>query len=327
MHLDAKDRKILFELDYGARTPLSEIGKRLRLPKQLVSYRIGSLMGKGVIKGFVAVINLSKLGYSIYRVYLRFQNVSPGDEDAIFSKLAAFPNIAWLASTSGRWDAEAHFVARNNQHFGRLLWGFKKQIGSHVKDYAVSPGIGVFHFKRKYLAEGGDEEEVEYGFESKTEEIDEMDFKILKSLSADAAAPLTKIGAAVGMNYLSVKKRMQNLEKRGVITSYRTWIDCGKLGRKHYKALISLSGMDGKLEKSLVSFCNSENSVIYLVACTGNWDLEIEAEAKDENDFYALLLRFRNHFKGLVKDYEILSVRKEHRLDYLPFEKYADLQL
>jgi DNA-binding Lrp family transcriptional regulator len=324
MDVDSKDKKILYELEYDARKPLSEIARNVKIPKQVVGYRIKKMTENGVIRGFRALVDTHRLGYFSYRIYIRFQNVTPENENALFRKLSNWKNVLWMVAITGRWDLEVVLVARNSIHFSALLLELKNEVGRYMKECEVSASIVNYHFKRKYLIEKYVEERIipRYGFEPKIEKIDETDFRLLKLLSGNAAASYTLLGEKMGLTYNGVKKRMKSLESRGVVQAYRTWLDLDKVGRKFYKALVSVSKFDQNIEKALLSFCLSEPGIVYLVECTGSWDIEIEAEVKDEMEFRGLLTRFRNSFKEIVKDYEILHGYKELKLDYLPFEKY-----
>jgi Lrp/AsnC family leucine-responsive transcriptional regulator len=55
--LDLKDRKILYELDLDARQPLTRIGKKVGLSKDVVSYRMKKLQDEGIIKNYYTVID------------------------------------------------------------------------------------------------------------------------------------------------------------------------------------------------------------------------------------------------------------------------------
>ncbi|HLC69297.1 MAG TPA: Lrp/AsnC family transcriptional regulator [Candidatus Bilamarchaeaceae archaeon] len=327
MGIHAKDRKILYELEYDARKPLNEIAKATRMPKQVVSYRINKMIETSIIRGFRTLIDIHRLGYFSYRIYFRLQDITPENEKILFDKLSRWKNIIWVIATTGRWDLEIVVAARNNINFSNWLLELKKEIGDYIKEYTVSPSIVNYHFKRKYLAEKWEEEKVipKYGFEPEVEKLDRIDFDILKILATDAIASYTEIGMKIGLTYNGVKKRIKSLEKRGIIQAYRTWLNLDKMERKFYKAMISISKFDEKIEKALLSFCIGEPTVVYLVECSGSWDIEIEAEVKDEFEFRELIVRFRNTFKDIVKDYEILHAYKELKLDYFPFESFEKL--
>ena len=71
MELDLKDKKILTELEMNARIPHSELGKRIGLSKQVIKYRIEKLEKGKYIQGYNALIDLERLGETIYVVYLK----------------------------------------------------------------------------------------------------------------------------------------------------------------------------------------------------------------------------------------------------------------
>jgi DNA-binding Lrp family transcriptional regulator len=55
--LDLLDRKILYELDFNSRIPLSILARKLNISKQVAKYRIDSLVKRDIIKGFYTDIN------------------------------------------------------------------------------------------------------------------------------------------------------------------------------------------------------------------------------------------------------------------------------
>ena len=75
--IDLKDRKILYELDYNCRQSNTQIGKKVGLKKDVVSYRINKLEKEGIIKNYYTVIDAYKLGYYLFRYYINFQYVTP----------------------------------------------------------------------------------------------------------------------------------------------------------------------------------------------------------------------------------------------------------
>ncbi len=61
--IDLKDRKILYELDLDCRQSNTQIGKKVGLKKDVVSYRIKRMQDEGIIRNFLTAINTFKLGY------------------------------------------------------------------------------------------------------------------------------------------------------------------------------------------------------------------------------------------------------------------------
>lgn len=63
--LDAYDDKILAELQHDARMTMAELGRRVHLSQPAVTERVRKLELAGVIKGYRAEVDLSRLGYGI----------------------------------------------------------------------------------------------------------------------------------------------------------------------------------------------------------------------------------------------------------------------
>lgn len=55
--------------------------------------------------------------------------------------------------------------------------------------------------------------------------IDEIDNMILDVIKDDARLGFTEIGSKVGLSRVSVRNRMENMEKNGIIKGYHTMID------------------------------------------------------------------------------------------------------
>lgn len=59
----------------------------------------------------------------------------------------------------------------------------------------------------------------------RVEGLDKLDNQILKIIKEDARLGYTEIGKKVGLSRVSVKARMDNMEKSGIIRGYHTMID------------------------------------------------------------------------------------------------------
>ena len=119
--LDKKDKEILLELDMNARIPLTQLARKVRLSPQTTKYRMRQLEEKEIIKKYVTFFDVYKFGYLYYRVYFRYENVRPEYEKKIIDYFKENKNVIWHISTTGRWDLEVLFVARNFIHFNDLL--------------------------------------------------------------------------------------------------------------------------------------------------------------------------------------------------------------
>src|SRR3989344_640089 len=194
MKLDLKDKKILYELDLNSRATLNEIAKKVGLSKQVVDYRLKNLIINKIIKQFYTVINFSKLGYTQYKLYLKFQNVNPEIEKKIIAYWANNKNSVWVASCRGRWDLAISVLAKDINYFGDILSSFINQYGIFIleKDVLITQISPVF--TKVYLIEKKDAQNSEnsgaafsgkkkftYGGEIEHYELDDIDKKIIRT--------------------------------------------------------------------------------------------------------------------------------------------------
>jgi len=75
--IDLKDRKILTLLDENSRLSNSQIAKKVGLSKPAVEYRLNRFEKNNLILSHYVVIDFTKLGYSQYKIYFKFQNTTP----------------------------------------------------------------------------------------------------------------------------------------------------------------------------------------------------------------------------------------------------------
>src|SRR5689334_6199716 len=102
-HLDHYDRRILFELDCNSRRSLSELSRKVRLGRDLVTYRIERMKDSGVLKKCTAMINPYKLGMTAYKTYIKLE-ANKERRAQFLAYLDKHPRTSWLAECYGKWD-------------------------------------------------------------------------------------------------------------------------------------------------------------------------------------------------------------------------------
>ena len=320
MSLDKIDFRILWNLDYTARIPLSELAKKVNISKQNLNYRLKKLVKDEVLLGFMSVIDIHHLGYLTYRTYFRFKNVDEKKEKEIIDYFKKNDYVLWFVSISGSWDLEAVFTARNFIHFNNILKKVKEDLGEYFSKHNTSSSIVNYHFKRDYLLNKKREEfnPKYYGFEPKQEKLDDLDVGILIQLSENCRQNNQEIAKKMGVTYHTIQNRIKMMEKKRIIQSHRTLINLEKINRQFFKALIKLNNPTKEDETKFYTFCSQYSFVVYLVEVLGEWQLEVETEVEAQEEFIGLLRKIRNNFPELILDYDILQVTKEHKLNYFP---------
>jgi len=70
--------------------------------------------------------------------------------------------------------------------------------------------------------------------------MDDKDFKIIEILQQNARTPYTDIAKILGVTETTVRKRISEMEKKGIIKKYTVEVDPEKLGYK----TVTILGMD-----------------------------------------------------------------------------------
>ena len=113
--LDTKDLAILRVLDKDVRASYSEIGRKTRLSKEVVQYRIKKLEDEKIITGYWAIINQRYA--SVYKVLIKNRSLS-GEKKQEFIQFASKHKIvSWFAETEGNWDFIMTITSRTDEDF------------------------------------------------------------------------------------------------------------------------------------------------------------------------------------------------------------------
>lgn len=148
--LDLKDRKILSILDMDARMPVSQIGKRTRLSRKVVEYRIKRMEKKGIILGYTTVIDIMKLGFIFVRVFVKFQNIAINQQKNLIEYLLA-SKAGVVVRDGGEYDLGISVTVRSIMEFDRFMTAFNRKFGKYFANVYISIANSIHFIMSKYL--------------------------------------------------------------------------------------------------------------------------------------------------------------------------------
>ena len=322
--LDMRDKKILAELDINARTPFSAIAKKIKMSKQAVEYRINRLLERGIIKNFYTVVNFHKLGYNLYRIAFKFQNISPEKEKDIMIAIGKTKSVGWVITLNGAWDAFFGVYARNIVEFDKTAKEILYNYSNLISEKSISIVTELYYFGDRYVYERtrkqlAESKYIPVGGEMKEEKIDEQDIKILRMLSLNARVSLVEISDKLDISPKTVDYRIKNMIQKGIICGFKTNIDSSILGYEHYKVFLYLQKMSDEVEKEIFAYIRDHPNIVYCTKAVGIADLEFEMKAKNIMEFYEYMNSLRQEFPDIIKDYQHIIIMKEQLINYLLF--------
>ncbi len=316
--LDAKDRKILTLLDENARYTNTQIAKKVGLSKPAVEYRLKRFEKNRVVFSYYTIIDITRLGYSQYKIYFKFQDATLGDEKKIVDYWVGDKSSVWVGQIRGRWDLAVSILARSNYDFGKVLNDFMNRFSKFIleKDVLLTEYSPIY--SREYFDKTKHTEFV-YGKPSDFYFLDEIDRKILKELSNNARENIVNLSARLKLTRDVVGYRLKRLVRDGIIVQYRCYLNLEKVGINLYKIIFRTKNFNEEHEKAVKSYVDSHRRATQFLKLIGSWDLEIEFETESEDELYKILTDLRKKFSDIIRDFDILRITETYKYCYFPF--------
>ena len=312
MKIDSKDREILYQLDIDAKQSSNDIAKKVGMSKEGVNYRIKKLYDNKVITRAFADINLAKFGYTIYKIFLQFQNITDEIEKEISDYLVNHPAGVWIVSCNGRYDAIFTFRAENIVEFEKIKNEVLANFSRYILNRQTVINLRYVIYNRKWLI---DREELPiqtvYDWLPDKKEFDDVDKKILLALNKDANTPIISLAQQTSISSPQVIYRIKKLVEQKVIPAFKIDIDRKMLGYEYCKALIYLENLTPKRHKEFVKYCAGLKNIIAMTDVIGPWDVELEFEVKNFEEYTQVMSRLRKDFGDIVRNFESVIITKE----------------
>ena len=316
--LDLVDRKIILELDTNARASFAEIGKKLGIGKNNVQYRVKRLLEDGVIKKFVTQFSLGTLGLFLGKFYLQLSGFEREKEQEMYNFLINDKRISWVARCEGRWDLMIGCYVESLAQLNAIKQDFFRKYEKYITSYDVVFLVEGHTSQRTYLLNRKSmPQKIEKFIGTKTAEIDNKDKQIIRLIANNARFNYLDIAQKLNLNIKTVQKRVKELEKKGIIQGYVTFLDTKKIGYNFFKLCVYLQNYGSKLS-SFLRYCMELPNVVHIIESLGPWEIELEIETEGLEDFYNLTHEIRNHHSDIIKKTESVIISNEMKLDFFP---------
>ncbi len=128
LDIDNVDLKIISLLNEDAKTPYTEIAKKVFVSSGTVHVRMRKLEDMGVVKSATLNIDFSKLGYDISAflgIYLEKSSLY----DAVIENLKQIPEVINAYYTTGNYSIFAKIICKDTNHLRTVLDNIQKVDG------------------------------------------------------------------------------------------------------------------------------------------------------------------------------------------------------
>ena len=304
LNLDSKDFKIMYELFLNSNQSISSISKKTKINKSVIKYRIKKLEKKGIIQGYNIILNLQKIQYRLYRLFISLQYTSPGKEKEIISFFKEKKNTWEIETSNGKYDIILTILIRNHEELFLYYKEIMDKFSSHFKIIAISESYETFGFRSNINQEN---KQKNY---SQKYKLDTIDKKIIYFLNKNAKISIKDISKNLKISKPTIMLHIKKLIKDGIIENYSIMLDSKKVGFKRF--LLRLSFVQYKKIDSIISYFNQISYVEEINKVIGEYHLELILHTNTLEHFHAILEDFRTKYANEIKDYDYFIINKVH---------------
>ncbi len=313
--LDLKDRKILYHLGLDSRQSFRSIGKKVGLSKDVVVSRVKKLQDNGIIKGYCAVVDFTKLGYSFYRFYFSYQNVSPELKKEIIDYFVNDEHTDSVRSLEGSFDLIVFIYVKSFPDAQSFWHKTLEKYGKFFSKKVFSAYCQETFYGHRFLIpeEKYTDKKIIYQFydSGKKVEIDDLDFKIVQLISQNSRISTIDMAKKLDTTSTVVQYRLKKLIDLKIIHGYTINVDLPKLGYYSYKADVELNQFD-KIGK-IIKYIEENPNLFYIHGTIGYVDLELSFVLNNSIQLHEIMEDLSKKFPDAIKNYSYTSAIKTHK--------------
>lgn len=314
--LDEYDKKLLYELDKNSSINLSQLAKVIGKSKQFTLFRLKRFEEEGIITHYNAIVDMAKLGYFTFRIYIKFQQMTREELNQLVEYLKSQENIWTIAVCHGKWDL-AFFIGTKKIEDVHKVWdNFLLKYKKNVESYNFSLYSPIYNFNRTFFIDTEKEIVTRVYGESRHEEIDDTDWKIIKTYAPNVRQSVLELSRKLKLSPETIRARIGKLEKKNIICGYKIGLGINKLGYTSYR--IDLDLISTVRNKELIQYCNRHKTIYQINRTIGGSDFEIELIVKDLNELLEIIEEIKTTFKDVVNNASYFSYSTYYLLNYIP---------
>ena len=319
--IDLKDRKILYELDINCRQSNTQIGKKVGLKKDVVSYRIKKMQDEGIIKSYWTSIDTFKLGFNVYRIYINFEYIVKTDiKNEIIEHFNNYRNLWAVLTLQGPIDLDAIIWVKDVYEFYKFWDKTLEKYDDFFSKYTVSFYIETLDYKKSYLLtnENVKNDRLMYKIRGGGEaiEIDKNDYEILNQLANNARIPIIELAEKLGCSSQTITYKINELKRKEIIKAFRTHIDYSKLNLQNITVDIYLKKY--KQKKPIIDYIQQNPHLFCLNIAVGWSDLSLEYAIDSLESLMTIIEDIDTKFPGAIKKRDFWLNKKVHKERWLP---------
>lgn len=297
---------ILQELDKNPRSSLNEIGKRTRIAKETVQYRVQKLEDADIIRGYWVLPRFGR-SVSIYKVFLKSKGLI--ERESFESFVTHCAQVSWFTQTSGSWSYILTIISKEDWRVSQFLSELFQKYSSRFVDIQIMKSIAAISLNEKYLYDKAPILPQYVNFLEEVVELDTGEIALLGALARNARAKYSDLAKDLNITPEAVSYRMKSLLKKNAISALKLRINHAALNRSYYHVMISLSDLSSisQIEQYFIH----DAYTVFLMRYVGKYQLHVEIVCEH---IQPIMNAFLDSFAKVVSDYDICKIEHEFKI-------------
>jgi DNA-binding Lrp family transcriptional regulator len=305
--VDAYDRKLLHSLSTDGRATAANLGRQLRLSREVVSYRLRKLEQSGVIQSYTVVPRFKKIGVRLYRVALLLDEKQRALHESLVNHMTHHSHTHSVIRLNDTWDICWTFICSSIDEFDTIIREVNTKFSNAIIDfekYAIittyasnmMPAVQRPHVSQQL---------------TRNVTLDAVDKKLLQVLSSRGRDSTYELAPAIGLSNDAVLMRMKKLKANEFIGGYTPVINLAALGYSWYIYVVQLSHLTEADEAKLSEYVATHPHILRATKCFGKWELMLDIVVQNIDEYYKTAKEIKNVFAHIIRRYESWSVYEE----------------
>ena len=318
MKLSDKESTVLAAAELRSQAPITLLKKESGLREHVIRHALRRMQERGIIAP-VPLINLHKIGFSVYNIFFSSAAEGKTARQGIVKSLVTAPEVMWVGEFGGEYHYGVAFCAKRPANVIEFLHKLSKQHYHMFLDKAVSLTISSTLFPRKYLTGRKlSVQPVTIALGGEIVEIDALDGRILGALTTNGGLSHRQLALKLQIPLSTLELRVKKLRDQQVIVGDIFVVNPAAFDRQSYKLLIYTKGIDAEMSARMFKFCAQHPDVVYLFECFGVWGFEVGVEVQKAEEVSSIMQEIYEHFGSTINTIKLLTKFKYPKVRWFP---------
>lgn len=299
--MDLADKKIIACLSSDASQSHKSIGKKIRLSKEVVRYRVNKLEESGIIKT-LPIVDFPLLNFTKIEIYLLLPDTSVIDVNKLKAQIRNPKSIACLTFSLGTYNMCISIRLHPKDTIYPLIHEIEKQASNKVLKTEIVYITEETYFMNKFATSVPEPPEV-YTIPAKTIELDQDYLDLIQLLYTKKT--LMEIAKASNISLNTVIKRLKFLKEKRIIRKFSVTLDFDKIDLEGYRILVKHNNQ-AHLGRKITEYLGHVNEIDHISTMFGRYSLEFDYYTADHFKFIDFISQLQATFGQQIEEMEVL---------------------